>query len=70
MKDPAHSHSMPDPNMSDAERLLLLDEAIERGLADIRAGRVWPAEEVLERLEAKYRKMAEDAGEEEETAEN
>ena len=31
--------------------------ALEKGLEDLRAGRVKPAEEVLSRLEAKYRNM-------------
>jgi antitoxin ParD1/3/4 len=70
MADPVRSDAFPDPNMSNAERLRLLDEAIARGLADIEAGRVVPADEVFDRLEAKYRKMAEDAGETEEAAEN
>jgi antitoxin ParD1/3/4 len=34
-----------------------LDEAIERGRAAARAGKVTPAEEVFDRLEAKYRAM-------------
>jgi predicted transcriptional regulator len=70
MADPVRSDAFPDPNMNNAERLRLLDEAIARGLADIEAGRVVPADEVFDRLEAKYRKMAEDAGEAKETAEN
>ncbi|MGK9234047.1 type II toxin-antitoxin system ParD family antitoxin [Inquilinus limosus] len=40
------------------KRLALLDTAIERGLADIEAGRTKPADEVFERLERKYRSMA------------
>lgn len=36
-------------------RLAALDESIHRGLADLEAGRVSSAEEVLDRLEAKYR---------------
>ncbi len=32
-------------------------ESVEIGLRDLRAGRVKPAEEVLSRLEAKYREM-------------
>jgi antitoxin ParD1/3/4 len=39
-------------------KLAALDAALERGLADSRAGRVKPAEEVLERLQNKYRSMA------------
>jgi antitoxin ParD1/3/4 len=40
-------------------RLTALDAAIERGLADIEAGRTVPAEDVFGRLEDKYRGMAE-----------
>jgi len=43
------------------EGLRLLEErdlAIARGRADVKAGRVKPAEEVFARLEAKYRNMA------------
>jgi antitoxin ParD1/3/4 len=39
-------------------RLAALDAAIARGLADIEAGRTKPAEEVFDRLEAKYRAMS------------
>ncbi len=39
-------------------RLAALNAALERGLADAEAGRVTPAEEVFDRLEAKYRTMA------------
>jgi predicted transcriptional regulator len=70
MADPVRSNALPDPNLSGAERLRLLDEAIERGRADIRAGRVVPADEVFDRLEAKYRKMAQEAGEAEQAGEN
>ncbi|HWE45356.1 MAG TPA: type II toxin-antitoxin system ParD family antitoxin [Caulobacteraceae bacterium] len=35
-----------------------IDAAIERGLADIEAGRVVPAEEVFDRLIKKYQAMA------------
>lgn len=35
-------------------RLVLLDQAIARGVADAEAGRVSPASEVLARLEAKF----------------
>ena len=38
-------------------RLAALDAAIARGLADADAGRTVPAEEVFDRLEAKYRAM-------------
>jgi antitoxin ParD1/3/4 len=39
-------------------RLADLDAAIARGIADADAGRVKPAAEVFDRLEAKYRAMA------------
>jgi antitoxin ParD1/3/4 len=38
-------------------RLVALDAAIARGLADADAGRVKPAAAVFDRLEAKYRAM-------------
>jgi antitoxin ParD1/3/4 len=40
------------------KRLVALDLALDRGLADAKAGRVKPADEVFARLDAKYRKMA------------
>lgn len=40
-------------------RLAAMDAAVAEGLTDIEAGRVTPAEEVFDRLEAKYRKLAE-----------
>ena len=40
------------------KRLVALDLAIARGRADVKAGRVKPAEEVFARLEAKYSNMA------------
>lgn len=40
------------------EKLRKLDEALARGLADAEAGRMKPADEVFDRLEAKYRAMA------------
>ena len=40
------------------KRIAALDVAIARGRADVAAGRVKPADEVLKRLDAKYRKMA------------
>jgi antitoxin ParD1/3/4 len=43
-------------------RLADLDASIARGLADIEAGRGKPAAEVFDRLEAKYRAMAETKG--------
>lgn len=42
------------------KRLMALDAAINRGLADAEAGRVYPAQDVAAELSAKYRKMAED----------
>jgi antitoxin ParD1/3/4 len=38
-------------------RLAALDASIARGLADADAGRVTPAEDVFDRLEAKYAAM-------------
>jgi len=40
-------------------RLAVLDASIARGIADADAGRVKPAAQVFDRLEAKYRAMAE-----------
>ncbi len=40
------------------KRLAALDLALDRGLADAKAGRLKPADQVFARLEAKYRKMA------------
>jgi len=40
-------------------RLAALDASIARGLADAEAGRTEPADKVFDRLEAKYRAMAE-----------
>ena len=40
------------------KRIAALDAAIARGRADVAAARVKPADEVLKRLGAKYRKMA------------
>lgn len=37
-----------------------LDAAIERSFADLHEGRIKPAEEVFDRLEQKYRRMAAD----------
>ncbi|WP_197685854.1 type II toxin-antitoxin system ParD family antitoxin [Xanthomonas fragariae] len=39
-------------------RLAAPDASIARGLADVEAGRTKPAEEVFDRLEAKYRAQA------------
>lgn len=43
-------------------RLAALDSAIERGLADVSAGRVTPAADVFDALEAKYQAMADTTG--------
>lgn len=43
-------------------RLVALDAAIARGIADADASRVKPAVAVFDRLEAKYRAMAENKG--------
>ena len=40
------------------KRVEALNAAIARGRADIEAGRSKPAEEIFDRLEAKYRAMA------------
>ena len=40
------------------KRLEELDRALERGLADVKAGRTKPAKEVFDRLETKYLAMA------------
>lgn len=39
------------------QQLARLDAAIERGVADSEAGRGTPAEQVFDRLEAKYQAM-------------
>lgn len=39
-------------------RLAALDASIARGLADADAGRLAPADQVFDRLEAKYRAMS------------
>ena len=39
--------------------LAALDAALAKGISDADAGRVKPADEVLDRLEAKYKAMAE-----------
>jgi antitoxin ParD1/3/4 len=41
------------------KRLAALDVALAKGISDADAGRVKPADEVLDRLEAKYKAMAE-----------
>lgn len=44
------------------KKLAALDAALARGIADAEAGRVTPADAVFDRLEAKYRAMAEAKG--------
>jgi antitoxin ParD1/3/4 len=39
------------------KRLAALDAALAKGISDADAGRVKPAEDVLDRLEAKYKAM-------------
>jgi antitoxin ParD1/3/4 len=41
------------------KRLAVLDAAVAQGISDADAGRSTPAEEVFDRLEAKYKSMAE-----------
>jgi antitoxin ParD1/3/4 len=49
--------------MEDRERrLLALDASIERGAADLRVGLTQRAEEVFDRLEQKYKNLAEKRG--------
>ncbi|RWN98823.1 type II toxin-antitoxin system ParD family antitoxin [Mesorhizobium sp.] len=43
------------------KRLAALDAALAKGIGDADAGRMKPAEEVLDRLEGKYKAMAEKA---------
>ncbi|TJX00172.1 MAG: type II toxin-antitoxin system ParD family antitoxin [Mesorhizobium sp.] len=43
------------------KRLAALDAALAKGIGDADAGRVKPAEELLDRLEAKYKATAEKA---------
>ena len=43
-------------------RLVALDASIAQGVADVNAGRVKPAAQVFDRLEVKYRAMAEARG--------
>lgn len=42
-------------------RAAVLDAAIARGLADIEAGLVHPAEDLFDALEARYSRMAEES---------
>lgn len=44
-------------------RLASLDVALEKSRGDVKAGRVKPANEVFDRLEAKYVRMAQERGE-------
>jgi antitoxin ParD1/3/4 len=44
-------------------RLAAVDAALERGMADIEAGRVHDAEAVFDELEARYTRMAIERGE-------
>jgi antitoxin ParD1/3/4 len=44
-------------------RFKVLDEAIARGLGDADAGRLKDADEVFDRLEAKYRRLAKTSAE-------
>jgi antitoxin ParD1/3/4 len=43
-------------------RLAALDAVVAQGLADIEAGRVSPAEDVLDALDAKYAAMVDERG--------
>ena len=43
-------------------RLLALDASIERGVADLKDGRIQSAEKVFDRLEEKYKKLASERG--------
>jgi antitoxin ParD1/3/4 len=43
-------------------RLSALDSVINRGMADVQAGRVHDADTVFDELEAKYAQMAEERG--------
>lgn len=43
-------------------RLASLDAAIERGVADIEAGRVHDLDDVCDELEARYARMADERG--------
>jgi antitoxin ParD1/3/4 len=44
------------------KRLMALDAAIARGVADADAGRTTPLDAAAERLRGKYQRMAEDGG--------
>ena len=45
------------------KRLAALDAALALGLADVEAGRVRPAEDVMDELLKKYQRMADERGE-------
>jgi hypothetical protein len=47
-----------DPDRPAHELLKALDVAIARGISDAKAGRLKPASDIFDRLEAKYRAMA------------
>jgi len=50
--------------MEERERhLAVIDAAIERGIADVEAGRVHDADAVFDELEARYARMARERGE-------
>ena len=44
------------------KRLEALDAALARGMADVEAGRVKPAEEVFDELRQRYQRMAAERG--------
>ncbi|AZO02697.1 MULTISPECIES: hypothetical protein [unclassified Mesorhizobium] len=47
------------PNTGGSEkRIAALDAALAKGISDVEAKRTMPAEEVFDRLEAKYRELA------------
>ncbi|PBC10368.1 hypothetical protein [Mesorhizobium sp. WSM3859] len=46
-------------NADSDKRIAALDSALAKGISDVEAKRIMPAEEVFDRLEAKYRKLAE-----------
>ncbi|TGQ16639.1 MULTISPECIES: hypothetical protein [unclassified Mesorhizobium] len=46
-------------NADSDKRIAALDAALAKGISDVEAKRTMPAEEVFDRLEAKYRKLAE-----------
>lgn len=44
------------------KHLALLDAALARGMADVEAGRVQPAEDVFAELKKRYKRIAEEGG--------